>query len=240
MARHRLRAPTEEPALVHRPPRALAVGRFNRHRRATLRHWVIRMTRSSSLSVAAIAPLVLACAVSGVARRVPPPTPALPRVAITPVAVDGAAGSELSGPAVVAVARPPAGLHIAAATKSAPPPATVVNSSSALGIPSIALAAYRNAEQMMATSSPNCGISWNLLAGIGRIESGHANGGATDARGTAVRPIYGPALDGTLTGNEVIVQSSVGGGVTYARAMGPMQSCPAPGHGMPPTATATA
>jgi membrane-bound lytic murein transglycosylase B len=90
----------------------------------------------------------------------------------------------------------------------------------------MALAAYRNAEQMMATSNPNCGISWNLLAGIGRIESGHANGGATNARGTAVQPIYGPALDGTLPGNETIVQSSAAGGVTYARAMGPMQFLP--------------
>jgi membrane-bound lytic murein transglycosylase B len=117
-------------------------------------------------------------------------------------------------------------VHIAAATKPAPPPAVVVNSPSALGIPSMALAAYRNAEHMMATSDPNCGISWNLLAGIGRIESGHANGGATDAHGTAVRPIYGPALDGTLPGNEVIVQSSVGDQVSYARAMGPMQFLP--------------
>ena len=90
----------------------------------------------------------------------------------------------------------------------------------------MALAAYRNAEQKMATSDPGCGISWNLLAGIGRIESGHANGGATDARGTAVQPIYGPALDGTLPGNEVIVQSSAGGQVSYARAMGPMQFLP--------------
>jgi membrane-bound lytic murein transglycosylase B len=226
MARHRLMPHTEEPGLVCRPHKALAVGRFNRHRRATLRQWVIRMTRSSALSIVAITSLVLACAVSGVAGRVPPPAPALPRAAFTSVAVDGAAGSAVSGRAVVAVARPPASLHIAAATKSAPPPATVVNSSSALGIPSMALAAYRNAEQMIATSNPNCGISWNLLAGIGRIESGHANGGATDARGTAVQPIYGPALDGTLPGNEVIVQSGVAGGATYARAMGPMQFLP--------------
>jgi hypothetical protein len=65
-----------------------------------------------------------------------------------------------------------------------------------------------------------------LLAGIGRIESGHAGGGAVDARGTAVVPIYGPALDGTLPGNEVIIQSSVGNRVSYARAMGPMQFLP--------------
>jgi membrane-bound lytic murein transglycosylase B len=90
----------------------------------------------------------------------------------------------------------------------------------------MALSAYRNAEQMMAASDPGCGISWNLLAGIGRIESMHANGGATDARGTAVRPIYGPTLDGTLPGNEVIVQSNTDGQVAYARAMGPMQFLP--------------
>ena len=90
----------------------------------------------------------------------------------------------------------------------------------------MALSAYRNAEQMMAAADPGCGVSWNLLAGIGRIESMHAVGGATDARGTAVRPIYGPALDGTLPGNEVIVQSRTADRVMYARAMGPMQFLP--------------
>ena len=90
----------------------------------------------------------------------------------------------------------------------------------------MALSAYRNAERMMAAAYPGCGVSWNLLAGIGRIESLHANGGATDARGTAVRPIYGPALDGTLPGNEVIVQSRSADRVIYARAMGPMQFLP--------------
>jgi hypothetical protein len=95
-----------------------------------------------------------------------------------------------------------------------------------LRIPAMALSAYRNAEQKMAAADPNCGISWNLLAGIGRIESLHANGGATDAQGTAVQPIYGPALDGSLPGNEVIVQSSTPTRVVYARAMGPMQFLP--------------
>jgi membrane-bound lytic murein transglycosylase B len=178
------------------------------------------------LSVATLTPLVLACAVSGVARQFPAPTPASSIAPVVSVAVVAAAVGNPTGPAVVAAVRPPASVHIAAATKSAPPPAAVVNSSSALGIPSMALAAYRNAEQKMATTDPGCGISWNLLAGIGRIESGHANGGVTDARGTAIQPIYGPALDGTLPGNEVIVQSSAGGRVSYARAMGPMQFLP--------------
>jgi hypothetical protein len=102
----------------------------------------------------------------------------------------------------------------------------MVYSPGTLRIPAMALSAYRNAEQQMAVASPECGISWNLLAGIGRIESMHANGGATDARGTALQPIYGPVLDGSLPGNEVIVQSSAPGRVIYARAVGPMQFLP--------------
>jgi membrane-bound lytic murein transglycosylase B len=127
---------------------------------------------------------------------------------------------------VVAIEHRLTTLHIPAATASSSPPGAMVNSPSALGIPTMALSAYRNAERLMTASAPGCGISWNLLAGIGRIESMHANGGATDARGTAIQPIYGPALDGTLPDNEVIVQSSSGGQVSYARAMGPMQFLP--------------
>ncbi|MEU4316169.1 lytic murein transglycosylase [Nocardia sp. NPDC024068] len=91
-----------------------------------------------------------------------------------------------------------------------------------LGIPEIVLAAYRNAELALQSSAPGCGISWNLLAGIGRIESGHASNGRTDAAGTTNPPIFGPALDGTLPGNEVI-RSADGG---YVRALGPMQFLP--------------
>jgi membrane-bound lytic murein transglycosylase B len=226
MLRHRLSAHLAESAVMCRSLSDHGVSRFDALHPVTIRQRVIRMTRSPALSIATLIPLVLACAVSGTAWRLPAPTPALPIAPVVSVAVAAADAGYASGPAVVAVARPPASIHIAAATKSAPPPAAVVNSPSPVGIPSMALAAYRNAEQKMAISNPDCGISWNLLAGIGRIESGHANGGATDVRGTAVRPIYGPALDGTLPGNEVIVQSSVGGRVSYARAMGPMQFLP--------------
>ena len=79
----------------------------------------------------------------------------------------------------------------------------------------------------MARAMPGCGVSWNLLAGIGRIESMHAFGGATDSRGDTINPIYGPSLDGTLPGNEVIVSSPAANGrVVYARAIGPMQFLP--------------
>jgi membrane-bound lytic murein transglycosylase B len=179
--------------------------------------------------VAVISPLVFAGAVSatpeplhGIAKS---PIPSVHAV-ITPVAAVSPVLPDLSGPVVIAIDRAPTAFHVAAGAASAPPPPMVVNTPGTLGIPMMALTAYRNAEQKMAMSDPGCGVSWNLLAGIGRIESGHAGGGAVDARGTAVSPIYGPSLDGTLPGNEVIVSSSVGNRVTYARAMGPMQFLP--------------
>jgi membrane-bound lytic murein transglycosylase B len=178
--------------------------------------------RTPAFGVAIITPLVLAGAVGASA---PSPVAPFRDSAVTPLAaVEASPGSR--GASVVAVTKAPSAFHIAAATVSAPPPSVVVNSPGTLRIPAMALSAYRNAERMMAAAYPGCGVSWNLLAGIGRIESMHANGGATDARGTAVRPIYGPALDGTLPGNEIIVQSRTAGRVTYARAMGPMQFLP--------------
>lgn len=123
-------------------------------------------------------------------------------------------------------ARPSARPTTAApATTGSPPPAEV-RAPGAVHIPAIALAAYRNADAAMAQSRPDCGVTWNLLAGIGYVESTHAFGGAADERGDPVRPIYGPALDGSLPGNEVIVAGSFGGSTTYARALGPMQFLP--------------
>lgn len=205
-------------------------GRWGAHPAvATVRHWARRATRPPAFGIAVITPLVFAGAVGGAAPTFPGKIPAL-HTAITPVAAVSPSGGDLSGglvgPTVIAVQRPPTSFHVAAATVSAPPPPMVVNTHGALGIPTIALSAYRTAEQKMAAAAPGCGISWNLLAGIGRIESGHAGGGAVDARGTAIRPIYGPALDGTLPGNEIIISSSIGNRITYARAMGPMQFLP--------------
>ncbi len=107
-----------------------------------------------------------------------------------------------------------------------PLPPGVVGEPGPLNIPTMALTAYRNAERLMARAMPDCGVSWNLLAGIGRIESRHAFGGETDSRGNPVKPIFGPALDGSLPGNEIIVQGHADGRTIYARAMGPMQFLP--------------
>lgn len=183
-----------------------------------------RLVSSPAFGLVVLTPLVLAAAVGASAPR---PPAVVANTAVTPLAAVWVQPEETDGPAVVSVARPPTSFHFAdAATISPPPPAIVINSPGSLGIPSIALNAYRSAERMMAMATPGCGVSWNLLAGIGRIESMHANNGATDVNGTTVDPIYGPALDGTLPGNEVIVQSVAAGQVTYARAMGPMQFLP--------------
>ena len=185
------------------------------------RHRGNRAVRTPAFGIAVLTPVVLAGAVAAGPARVPGPVAgdsvAAP-AAVEPVRTDGVS--------VVAMAKPPADFRFAATTLGPPPPAAVIGSAGGMRIPSMALSAYRKAEQTMAATSPGCGVSWNLLAGIGRIESSHANGGATDSSGTAVRPIYGPSLDGSLPGNEVIVQSNLGGRTVYARAMGPMQFLP--------------
>ncbi|WP_216908976.1 lytic transglycosylase domain-containing protein [Nocardia noduli] len=98
-----------------------------------------------------------------------------------------------------------------------------------LGIPGIAVAAYQNAEQVLHTEDPECGMSWSMLAGIGRVESTHAFGGKADADGNPLAPVYGPVLDGSLYGNHVIHDSDDGaldGLSGYDRAIGPMQFLP--------------
>jgi Transglycosylase SLT domain len=97
-----------------------------------------------------------------------------------------------------------------------------------LGIPGVVLIAYQNAAQLMATENPNCGITWPVLAAIGRIESNHASSGNVDAQGTTLRPILGPTLSGG-PGVAVIPDSDGGrldGDATWDRAVGPMQFIP--------------
>jgi membrane-bound lytic murein transglycosylase B len=200
-------------------------GRRDPSTAANARQRALNGKKTPAFGVAIITLLIFAGAVGGAAPPLPAKLPPM-RAAVTPVAAISPTLPDLSGPAVVSVERSPNAFHVAEPALSAPPRPMIVNAPGALGIPSIALSAYRNAEQKMAVAAPGCGISWNLLAGIGRIESGHAGGGAVDPRGTAVRPIYGPSLDGTLPGNEVVVQSNAGSRVTYARAMGPMQFLP--------------
>lgn len=189
---------------------------------AAVRRRAGRAVSKPVFGIAVLTPVVLAVSVGASAPSIKP----VRDTTVTTLAAVGPVAPDDSGPSIVAAFKTPRPFHIAGGALSAIPPSVVINSPGSLRIPSIALNAYRNAERMMAAAAPSCGMSWNILAGIGRIESMHANGGSTDTNGTAVRPIYGPALDGTLPGNEVIVQSRSNDRITYARAMGPMQFLP--------------
>ncbi|MEU7278153.1 lytic transglycosylase domain-containing protein [Streptomyces sp. NPDC045431] len=95
------------------------------------------------------------------------------------------------------------------------------------GIPATVLAAYRRAASAVARTDPGCRLPWELLAAIGKVESGQARGGRVDAHGTTLAPILGPVLDGV--GFARITDTDDGvydGDRTYDRAVGPMQFIP--------------
>lgn len=97
-------------------------------------------------------------------------------------------------------------------------------------VPRTVLDSYRRAASSLAVSDPSCHLQWWVLAGIGRIESGHAAGGRVDASGTTRGPILGPVLDGSLPGTAVIRDTDRGtldGDTHFDRAVGPMQFVPA-------------
>ncbi|WP_067534603.1 lytic murein transglycosylase [Nocardia crassostreae] len=98
-----------------------------------------------------------------------------------------------------------------------------------LGVPGVAVNAYQNAERILAADNPVCNMPWSMLTGIGRVESIHAFGGKADEAGNTIDPVYGPVLDGSLAGNNVIHDSDNGaldGLDGYDRAVGPMQFLP--------------
>ena len=97
-------------------------------------------------------------------------------------------------------------------------------------IPRTVLDAYQRAAKSVAASDPSCHLPWWVLAGIGRIESGHAADGRVDASGTTRGHILGPVLDGSLAGTAVIRDTDRGrldGDRHFDRAVGPMQFVPA-------------
>ncbi|MER5884382.1 lytic transglycosylase domain-containing protein [Streptomyces sp. NPDC001941] len=107
------------------------------------------------------------------------------------------------------------------------PAAPVVTGPAEAGIPATVLAAYQRAEATQRTNDPGCNLPWQLLAGIGKVESGQANGGAVSADGTTTTPILGPVLNGSGFAN---ISDTDGGAydgdTTHDRAVGPMQFIP--------------
>ncbi|GAA3496975.1 hypothetical protein GCM10019016_040760 [Streptomyces prasinosporus] len=106
-------------------------------------------------------------------------------------------------------------------------PALVRGVRSQSGIPATVLRAYRAAEASVGRTDPGCRLPWELLAAIGKVESGQARGGAVDRNGTTLGRITGPPLDGR--GFALIRDTDGGahdGDTVYDRAVGPMQFLP--------------
>ncbi|MGC0332663.1 membrane-bound lytic murein transglycosylase B [Streptomyces sp. SAI-170] len=95
------------------------------------------------------------------------------------------------------------------------------------GIPATVLDAYKKAAARLNAAKPGCNLPWQLLAAIGKVESGQAGGGRVDANGTTYTPILGPQLDGN--GFALIKDTDNGaydGNASYDQAVGPMQFIP--------------
>ncbi|MEU1046276.1 lytic transglycosylase domain-containing protein [Streptomyces sp. NPDC005897] len=111
-----------------------------------------------------------------------------------------------------------------------PSPTTGTPSSrgaSEAGIPATVLDAYKQAESELRRTKPGCNLPWQLLAAIGKVESGQARGGRVDAGGTTIGRIIGPQLDGN--GFALIKDTDNGvydGNSRYDNAVGPMQFIP--------------
>ncbi|MEU6365819.1 lytic transglycosylase domain-containing protein [Streptomyces sp. NPDC046931] len=95
------------------------------------------------------------------------------------------------------------------------------------GIPATVLDAYKKAAAELQQSKPGCNLPWQLLAAIGKVESGQARGGQVDADGTTYSKILGPLLDGNGFANiRDTDHGAYDGDTTYDRAVGPMQFIP--------------
>lgn len=95
-----------------------------------------------------------------------------------------------------------------------------------LGIPPRTMDAYVRAAA--APSAVACGLRWQILAGVGRVESNHANGRTIDPDGTVTPAIIGPVLDGSH-GTALVSDTDGGtldGNAVYDHAVGPMQFLP--------------
>jgi Transglycosylase SLT domain len=98
------------------------------------------------------------------------------------------------------------------------------------GVPLVALTAYRNAERRLAVEQPACGLSWSLLAAIGRVESNHGRfaGAQLLLDGRSSPPVLGVRLDGRPSFG-LIHDTDAGrldGDTEFDRAVGPMQFIP--------------
>ncbi|MGG7101643.1 lytic transglycosylase domain-containing protein [Rhodococcus sp. 24CO] len=174
------------------------------------------VTAANSAGAASDMPFVNAASAETAVESLETPATQEPQAQILPVA-DLAAAPVVAEPAPLAPVQ-------------ATPPLPASMAEGALGIPSVSVAAYQNAERILAVENPTCNMQWTLMAGIGRVESGHAHDGKdADANGNLFEPVIGLPLNGSLPGQAVIMDTDGGaldGDTVYDRAVGPMQFIP--------------
>jgi membrane-bound lytic murein transglycosylase B len=106
-----------------------------------------------------------------------------------------------------------------------------VSALTAYDLPLAAKGAYVRAAALTARNDPGCGLSWTMLAGIGRVESDHGRyaGAVLGADGVSSPLIIGTQLNGV--GPVAAIRDTDGGRLdgdrVWDRAVGPMQFIPA-------------
>ena len=153
---------------------------------------------------------------------------AVPSIAAMPV-VPGLAQAAIRRPASVSYAT------VAWVGRAAPHVDGTVADPVALqvtAIPRLASISYQRAATVEAEDAPTCGLSWEILAGIGLVESNHGRSGGSGNphwAGIANPAILGPVLNGQ--GGFPVVQDTdngvLDGDQSFDRAVGPMQFLPA-------------
>ncbi|WP_261575856.1 lytic murein transglycosylase, partial [Frankia gtarii] len=225
------------------PPPPESDGRHRRRARGNGAHRRARggLVRTSLLPVLTAVGLMLFCTAATPrpdSAQAPPSGPAPQRLgdwAMPELIPNGPASAAATAAAAAGSPSPgadAASLDTAALAGAAADPggeqASFTLEAGAKGIPARVLAAYRGAGDRLAREQPRCRLRWELLAGIGKVESGHAAGRPIRADGTITRPIIGPPLDGR-GGRALIRDSDAGrldGDTRFDRAVGPMQFIP--------------
>jgi Transglycosylase SLT domain len=121
-------------------------------------------------------------------------------------------------------------LDIGRPPPSSPSASRLAEDATSSQIPAPALRAYRTAELIMQRSAPGCGLDWEILAGIGRVESDHGRygGAVVAADGTSSPQIYGVPLNGAGPVAEIpdTDNGALDADTVWDRAIGPMQFLP--------------
>jgi hypothetical protein len=174
-----------------------------------------RRLRQPSTGLIAMSAVVLAASAASSTVQAAPAPVAPPAPASKPVQADGGSAPMMDFPQLES--------HLASGRFVGTP----LPAAGGGGIPATVLAAYQRAVERMNMIQPNCHIPLELLAAIGKVESGHARGGRVDASGRTLTPILGPVLNG---GAFAAIADTDGGEYdgdrTWDRAVGPMQFIP--------------